>query len=115
MDFLKNFENKNLIIWGAGNSFLQQQSFLKNRNIVFFVDNDSHKYNLLFEGKQVHPPEILKNISFNETKIIIASHAYLEIRDFLIQTFHLAENHDFISSTLFLYKNYIKKLSGNIS
>ncbi len=114
MDLLKNFESKNLIIWGAGNLFLQQESFFKNRHIVFFIDNDSRKYNHLFEGKQVHPPVALNNITFNDTKIIIASHAYIEIRDFLIQTFQLLENQDFIFSTLLIYKNYLKKIANLI-
>jgi glycosyltransferase involved in cell wall biosynthesis len=81
--------HKNFIIFGAGYLGETCCMFLKsnNRNILFFVDNDSSKWGKEFKGVSIKQPIDIKKTNPNDTIIIIASAQYeREIEDQLMYT-----------------------------
>ncbi|WP_345993678.1 glycosyltransferase [Sulfurimonas sp. HSL-1716] len=81
LDFIaKPSEYPKIVIWGAsGNSksLLEKSIFFKDFEIEFFVDSDVKKHTKKFCGKDVKPPEVLKNTDYNI--LITAVQGYGEI------------------------------------
>jgi poly(ribitol-phosphate) beta-N-acetylglucosaminyltransferase len=50
----------NIVIWGAGEyarRMLEESSFLKDKNVKFFVDSNSEKHGKLINGFEIRPPK----------------------------------------------------------
>ncbi|GAF65683.1 putative acetyltransferase [Bacillus sp. TS-2] len=84
----EELQSKNIIIWGAnerGNLVTQLLSTHK-LSPIFFIDNDTQKYNTLFLGKQVYNVRELERFRPDNCFIIIAiSYYYRDVFDTLEQ------------------------------
>lgn len=56
-----------VIIWGAGGTGRRVYNKLKQqKEVIAFVDMDSHKWNTKYENIPICEPEMLKTLSFDK-------------------------------------------------
>ena len=91
----------NIVIWGAGEyarRMLEESSFLRDKNIKFFVDSNSEKHGKEINGFKIRPPKDI--LSESNISIFIASTIhYREIYNELTTMGILAKN--IIDATVF--------------
>nr|WP_320017128.1 adenylyltransferase/cytidyltransferase family protein [uncultured Desulfobacter sp.] len=92
LDFLNDVKNKELILFGSGKYALRFLIQFKNQYKIYcIVDNDPTKWGSKIEGISIRTPDILKDLSTNEYKIVICVKSYMaicnQLRDMNIKTY----------------------------
>ncbi|WP_234119788.1 glycosyltransferase [Clostridium hydrogenum] len=117
------YKNKKIIIFGASKAGERAYEMLKSFgfNVIFFLDNNTKKFETTFLGKKIKSPDILKELDMEEYFIVIASMFYCEISKQL-NGYNLVteENYTEVNSLIkellesnFLYfTNKIKKINN---
>lgn len=67
-----------VLIFGTGKYFSKRKEKITNEQIIAFLDNDSSKQGILFEGKPVYSPQKVQEIEFDY--IVIMTTFYDEMR-----------------------------------
>ena len=75
-----DFKDRDLVIWGAGNTTILCQGSFNNYGLdpIFYVDKDEKKQKCMFYGRKVLPPDALNNI---DKPIVLISSANIGFTD----------------------------------
>jgi len=73
--------NKKLIVFGTGAEFeIAKNQYIGNKEITYFVDNDSRKWNTFMYGIEIRSPSSLKDEDNEKIFVLIASAHFLSIQ-----------------------------------
>lgn len=81
-DLINQYSKK--IVWGTGNYYYKYRNILP-KQIAYFIDNDSFKWQTVLDEKKIFSPTILRSEKIEGTLIIVCNSYYDEIIEQLRQ------------------------------
>lgn len=92
----KNVQDKKIVIFGTGSGAIKLSANLKliSREVFYYLDNNSTRWDITFLNKPVHSPKYIFEDTFDNLFIFIASSSYKVISEQLL-LMGLKENRHF--------------------
>lgn len=91
----KNVQDRKIVIFGTGSSAIKLSANLKliSREVSYYLDNNSTRWDITFLNKPVHSPKYILEDTFDNLFIFIASASYKVISKQLISMGLIEDKH----------------------
>ncbi|WP_328587761.1 CatB-related O-acetyltransferase [Niallia circulans] len=82
----KNVQERQIVVFGTGSGAIKFSANLKliSKEVFYYLDNDSSKWNCTFLNKPIYPPKFISEENLDNLYIFIASASYKVISEQLI-------------------------------